>query len=91
MFNKKGQMFNQLTAVGLGIVVFSLVIGVGTIVLQQFGSAVGGQANVTTTAMQAYLGTGSGGLASWTPAIIALSVGLLFIGALMLGRSGRER
>jgi len=32
-------MFNQLTALGLGLVVFALIIGVGTIVLQQFGNA----------------------------------------------------
>jgi predicted anti-sigma-YlaC factor YlaD len=77
-------MFNQLTALGVGVVVFALVIGVGTIVLQQFGTAVGGTANTTVTTIQGYLGTSSGGLASWTPAIIALAVGLLFIGSLMV-------
>lgn len=108
-------MFNQLTSIGLGIVVFSLIIAVGTIVLQQFNVATacsttypyynvsGGtcQTNATTLQpegiatttsgttlyyMQGKLGTTSGGLASWTPAIIALSVGLMFIGALMLGK-----
>jgi len=33
--------------------------------------------------LMGYLGTTGGGLASWTLAIIALAVGMLFIGALM--------
>jgi predicted anti-sigma-YlaC factor YlaD len=74
-------MFNVLTGLALGIVIFAITIGVGVVVLQEFGDAVGGSANVTTSALQSELGTS--GLAGWTAAIIALSVGLLFIGALM--------
>lgn len=78
-------MFNQLTALGVGIVVFALVIGVGTVVLQKFAVAVGpGAANDTVSELQGYLGVDNGGLASWTPAIIALTVGLLFIGSLIV-------
>ena len=75
-------MFNNLTALGLGLVIFAIVIGVGTVVLQKFGDSVGGTANTTTVYLQGQLGTS--GLAGWTPAIIALAVGLLFIGALMM-------
>lgn len=111
-------MFNQLTGLGLGLVVFALIIGVGSIVLQQFNTAVGcpdaeykyfnassgdcmndtsdnytaidaGTAGDTITYLQGKLGEDSGGLASWTPAVIALSVGLLFIGALMV-KKGRQ-
>jgi len=74
-------MFNVLTGLALGIVIFAITIGVGVVVLQEFGDAVGGTANTTTVALQGELGTN--GLAGWTAAIIALSVGLLFIGALM--------
>jgi len=74
-------MFNVLTGLALGIVIFAITIGVGVVVLQEFGDAVGGTANTTTVALQGELGTS--GLAGWTAAIIALSVGLLFIGALM--------
>jgi hypothetical protein len=104
-------MFNQLTALGVGVVVFALVIGVGIIVLQQFSVATAGcatsytynttnqlcqsDANISVTAnpstaaqytntLNGYMGTSSGGLASWTPAVIALAVGLLFIGSLMV-------
>ena len=142
-------MFNQLTGLGLGLVVFSLIIGVGTVVLQQFNSSMGcptGYATYNTSTgacidltcsavsggytyvntsygwcmgenltgstynssntsafstsattasgasvyyMQGKLGESSGGLASWTPAVIALAVGLLFIGALMI-KKGRQ-
>lgn len=73
-------MMNALIALGLGIVVFALIVGVGIVVLQNFGEATGGTANTTTQTMIGYLSTN---LVTWIPAIIALGVGLLFIGALM--------
>ena len=75
-------MFNNLTALGMGIVIFAIVIGVGSVVLEKFGNSTGGTANTTTVYLNTQLGTS--GLAGWTPAIIALAVGLLFIGALMM-------
>jgi len=80
-------MFDNLTNLGYGIITFAIIIGVGTVVLQKFGDAVGGTANTTV----AYLNTqlGSTGLAGWTPAIIALSVGMLFLGV-FLTRGGRK-
>ncbi|OQY40981.1 MAG: hypothetical protein B6229_00315 [Spirochaetaceae bacterium 4572_7] len=74
-------MFNVLTGLAMGIVVFAITIGVGVVVLGKFGDSVGGDANTTVQALITDLGTG--GLAGWTAAIIALAVGLLFIGALM--------
>ena len=79
-------MMNALIALGLGIVVFALIVGVGVVVLQNFGNATGGTANTTTQTMIGYL---SNNLVTWIPAIIALGVGLLFIGALM-GRKGTK-
>jgi hypothetical protein len=74
-------MFNVLTGLAMGIVIFAITIGVGVVVLSKFGDSVGGTANTTVQALITDLGTG--GLAGWTGAIIALAVGLLFIGALM--------
>ena len=79
-------MFNQLTALGFGLVTFAIVIGVGVVVLDKFGNSVGGTANSTTQTLLGYLG--SSGLAGWTPAIIALAVGILFLGAFMM-RKGK--
>ena len=75
-------MFNNLQALAIGIIGFAIIIGVGVVVLQNFGNSVGGSANTTVS----YLNTqmGQSGLAGWAPAIIALSVGLLFLGAFML-------
>ena len=109
-------MFNDLTALGYGLVVFAIIIGVGTIVLYNFGSAVANCSgllesgswnqsssvcsNLTasvTPAGSAYTNTnyltgqlGTTGLAGWTPAIIAISVGILFLGAFMIGGKGRK-
>jgi len=74
-------MFGDLTGLGNGLVVFAIIIGVGSIVLFNFGNAAGGTANTNTTYLLGQLG--QSGLAGWTPAIIAISVGLLFLGAFM--------
>jgi len=80
-------MMNALIALGLGIVVFALIVGVGVVVLNNFGNAVGaGPANNTVVTLNGYL---QNNLITWVPAIIALGVGLLFIGALM-GRKGTK-
>lgn len=76
-------MFDNLVVVAIALVTFILVIGVGLIVSDKFGNAVGGDTNTTIQTLKGYLGTSSGGLGSWTTAIIALVIGVLFIGAIM--------
>jgi len=117
-------MFNNLQVLGIGIIGFAIIVGVGVVVLQKFSEGVAGcgtgytynenasgyeftvnrccaddtadcgtvgtnstpaSSGATTTS---YLNTqmGTTGLAGWTPAIVALSVGLLFLGAFMLKR-----
>ena len=80
-------MFQNLTILGYGIITFAILIGVGSIVLQEFGDAVGGTANTTTSYLLGELGTS--GLAGWTPAIVAISVGMLFLGMFMV-KGGRK-
>ena len=80
-------MFNNLSALGYGIITFAIIIGIGTVVLTKFGDAVGGQANVTVDYLNTQLG--QSGLAGWTPAIIALAVGMLFLGV-FLTKGGRK-
>lgn len=82
-------MFDALTSLGYGIVVFAITIGVGSIILVKFGAAAGtGVANDTTTYLLAQLG--ESGLAGWTPAIIAMAVGMLFLGTFLIGKGGRR-
>jgi len=75
-------MIQILTGLALGIVIFAVTIGVGLVVLSKFGDAVGGTANTT---IQTLMGdtNGLGALVTWVGAIIALVVGLVFIGMLM--------
>jgi|TARA_Y100000310_G_scaffold113593_1_gene112045 hypothetical protein len=82
-------MFDNLTNLGYGIIVFAILIGVGSVVLFEFGNATGGTANTNVQYLLTQLG--SGGLAGWVPAIIAISVGLLFLGAFALGTGRRRR
>jgi len=68
---------------------FAIIIGVGVVVLQKFGNTTGGVANDTTQFLAGQLG--ESGLAGWAPAIIALSIGLLFLGAFMFkGNDGKR-
>ena len=82
-------MFNALMGLGWGIVGFAIIIGVGTTVLSKFGNAVGGTANTTVDYLNTQLGTS--GLAGWAPAIIAFSVGMLFLGGFLIGKGGKSR
>jgi len=101
-------MFNVLTGLAMGVVIFAITIGVGVVVLSKFGGSIAecaadytfnatqnkcvnatnedptdptNAAWTTTNSLTGELGTS--GLAGWTAAIIALAVGLLFIGALV--------
>ncbi|MDD4761718.1 MAG: hypothetical protein PHZ25_01710 [Candidatus Pacebacteria bacterium] len=102
-------MFNDLTGLAYGIIIFAVIIGVGSIVLYNFGGATavctmdqawnssnnlcqtpdnvsntsspGGTSYATTEYLQTQLGTT--GLAGWAPAVIAVFIGLLFLGAFM--------
>ena len=109
-------MFTEITSLGYGLVVFAIIIGVGTIVLYNFGGAAGcpngyswngtagtcenptNSSNSTSPSGAAYSNTnylltqlGSSGLAGWTPAIIAISVGLLFLGAFLVNSAGKKK
>jgi len=108
-------MFDQLTKLGYGVVVFAIIIGVGTVVLYNFGTATNCPTSYTynETATNCYYTTnssittartgagtnmdylttqlGQSGLAGWTPAIIAISVGILFLGAFMVGQGNKRR
>lgn len=106
-------MFDNLTGLGYSLVTFAIVIGVGTVMLYNFGGAVatcttdysysssldkcvnstGGDptdptgAWVNTNYLNGQLG--QSGLAGWTPAIVAFSVGMLFLGAFFIKKGRR--
>ena len=83
-------MINALTGLGYGIIALAVMIGIGTVVLIQLGNTVGGTANTTVNTIAGYLGTSSGGLASWIPVVIVLVIGMLFLGY-FLNRKGRTK
>lgn len=103
-------MFDNLSGLAIGLIVFTITIVVGLVVLTNLGNtqavcpaalpynasdqtcynstagsgtAPTNAAWTTTNTLGGYLGTSGGGLASWTLAIIALAVGMLFISSLM--------
>lgn len=76
-------MINMLTGLGYGIIGLAVMIGIGMVVLAALGNTVGGLPNTTIQTIIGYLGTGSGGLASWIPVVIVLCIGMMFLGAFL--------
>ena len=104
-------MFDNLTGVAYGLVLFAIMVGVGLIILQNFaqvgcdvsfptynttnGRCMNGTSSPSAEnysepksvtgvyTLQTYLGSGSGGLVTWVPAVIALIIGVMFISMLM--------
>ena len=108
---------NALISLGLGIIIFALIVATGLVVMANFGTAVAEcpagysyntNGSVTYTTGYCYNNTSPGStgtnitspskatgsintmvgymqdnLITWVPAVIALGIGLLFIGALM--------
>ena len=73
-------MIDALTGMGYAIIGLAIMIGIGMVILVTLGNNVGGTANTTIQTIVGYLGTSSGGLASWIPIIIVLVIGMLFLG-----------
>ncbi len=82
-------MINALTGLGYSIIGLAVIIGIGIVVLVSLGNTVGGTANTTINTIVGYLGTGSGGLASWIPVVIVLVIGMLFLGAFMTKKGSK--
>ena len=82
-------MINNLQALGFGIIGLAVMIGIGMVVLAQLGNTVGGTANSTIVTIIGYLGTSSGGLASWIPVIIVLVIGMAFLGAFLVRKGAK--
>ncbi|MDI6738704.1 MAG: hypothetical protein QME12_09430, partial [Nanoarchaeota archaeon] len=59
----------------------------GVVVLSKFGTATGGEANTTVQYLITQLG--QSGLSGWVPAIIAIVIGLAFLGGFMTRKKGR--
>lgn len=74
--NKRGNI-NVLTGIALGIVSLVVIVGIGLVVLNNLGNAVGGGAN--TSIQYGITQLGSTGLLSWLPAVIALLIGVFFL------------
>jgi hypothetical protein len=113
-------MMNALIALGLGIIVFALIVATGLVIMSGFGKATAScptgytynanssgttftydrcclastpscntvgtnstPASQSTQSLTTMTGYVQSNLVTWIPAIIALGIGLLFIGALM--------
>lgn len=73
----------NISGLGLGIVALAIVVVVGSVVVQELGNSVGGDANAS--AVYAITELGSAGLLGWLPAIVAMTVGVMFL-AYFMGR-----
>lgn len=75
----------RLTAVGWGLVMFGIIVGIGVVVLSKLGDTVGGSAN--TTVQYVITQMGSTGLTGWLPVIIVVVIAGLILA--MFGGKGK--
>lgn len=75
---------NLLIGLGIGLVVLGFIIMTGLIVLQEFENT-SGDIQVTNTSDFIQEELGNEGIVGWIPAVVAISIGVIFIG-LFLGR-----
>lgn len=73
-------MFDNLSGLAWGIVIFAVALVIGSVILNQFGNAVGGTPNTTAQYLLTQLGSTSGGLASYAPLIIISVIGFAILG-----------
>jgi hypothetical protein len=78
-------MFDQLGGLAIGVVVFALVVVIGSVVLTNLETAVGDTTAAGQNAEYALTQLGSTGLLGWLGAIIAIAIGALVIGYFISG------
>ena len=78
-------MFDQLGGLAIGIVIFALVVVVGSVVLANLETSVGSSSAAGQNAEFALTQLGSTGLLGWLPAVIAIAIGALVIGYFISG------
>lgn len=86
-------MIEALTGMGYAIIGLAVMIGIGIVILGSLANGVATQsqtANTTILEISNYLGTANGGLASWVPIIIVLSIGMLFLGVFMVRKDNKR-
>lgn len=72
MKNNRGNV-NMLTAIGWGLVMFAIIVGIGLVVLSKLADTVGtGTANTTINYVMGQMG--SDGLAGWIPVVIVVLI-----------------
>ena len=86
MLKQKRGNVNALTAIGWGLVVFGILVGLGLVVLQKLSEQTGGTAN--TTIQYVITQMGSSGLAGWIPVIIVVLIAGLVLA--LFGGKGKS-
>jgi len=79
-----------LVSLGYGLGTFFLVIGVVVLVMGKFANNAG-DANTNTTLQYGITQLGSAGLLGWTPAIIAIVIGVFFLSYFGIGGSSKGK
>ena len=67
----------RLTAIGWGLVMFGIIVGIGVVVLQKFSEQTSGTAN--TTIQYVITQMSSSGLTGWLPVIIVVLIAGLIL------------
>lgn len=87
--NKKGQVFDNLAGLGVGVVGLAITLTVVFLIMSQTKANSTVAADANATAALTTLQNAADDIPSWVPIVIIVTIGAILIGLVQLFRRGR--
>lgn len=89
--NRKGQMFQQLAGLAIGVLVFAVIMTVVLLIFSNLNSNTQVSADANASSAMASLTNSTADIVDWVPLLILVSIGVLLLGAVGLFFALRSR
>jgi len=87
IFSRKGQVFSQLSGLGVGIAGLAITLVVVFLILSQTGANATVAADPNATAAINTLSTAADGIPGWVPLVVVAVIGAILLGLVSMFRS----
>ena len=84
--NKKGQVFEQLSALGIGLAILTLVLVVVFLILANLAANTQVAADANATEATRLLTNAAADIPGWVPLVVIVVIGALLVGLISLFR-----
>lgn len=89
--NRKGQMFQQLAGLAIGVLVFAVIMTVVLLIFSNLNTNTQVTADANASAAMSSLTNSTADIVDWVPLLILVSIGVLLLGAVGLFFALRSR